>query len=115
MDPQRLTTNPPELSRIGDRAGSGPVVHIALTARCEPDSGLVSGLKESERAQPERQEGEKAPGSGGAERKAEQGEDGCDRKHDEAEPAPARLAPRSDVRDEGDGYRLVRPCASSQL
>jgi hypothetical protein len=109
MHDEGLASNPPELSRIGDRAGSGPVVHVALTARCEPDSGLVSGLKESERAQPERQEREEAPACGGAERNTEQSEDSCDRKHDEAEPAPPRLAPRSDVRDEGDGYRLVRP------
>ncbi|MGE5800690.1 MAG: hypothetical protein ACM358_00405 [Gemmatimonadota bacterium] len=54
MDPNGLVADLPQLGLIGDRTGSGPVVDVALTARGEPDSGLVSGLKESERAQPER-------------------------------------------------------------
>jgi len=101
MDPQRLT---PDLRQLSGRFDwTRPVVHFALTARREPDSGFVSRLKESERAQPEREECDKAPACGAVEQKPEHGEDGSDREHDEAEPAPTRLAARSDIRDDGDG------------
>jgi len=101
MDPQRLT---PHLRQLSGRFDwTRPVVHVALTARCQPDSSLVFCLKESERAQPEREECDKAPACGAVEQKPEHGEDGSNREHDEAEPAPTRLAAWSDIRDDGDG------------
>ena len=103
MHPQRLPPNLSQLSRLGDRTRPCPVVHVAQTARREPDSGLVSCLKESERAQPERQKCEQSPGGRCAQNHHQDHEQrGCTER-DESESTPLRLAARSDVRDDGDG------------
>jgi len=103
MDPHRLTTNPPELGGIGDRAGARSIVHVAQTARREPHSGLVSRLKESERAQPQRKECEEAPGARCAQDYQQDHEQrGCGER-DESESTPLRLTAWSDVRDGCDG------------
>jgi hypothetical protein len=52
MDPQCLTPHLRQLSRLFDWTGT--LVHVALTARRKPHSGLVASLKKPERAQPER-------------------------------------------------------------
>lgn len=103
MNPQGLTADLTQLGRIGNRTGSGAVVHVALTARREPDSGLVSRLKEPERAQPERQQREEPPGARCAQSYQEDHDQrGCTER-DESESTSLRLTARSDVRDDGDG------------
>jgi hypothetical protein len=92
-----------QLRRIGDRTGSGAVIHVALTARREPHSGFVSRLKEPERAEPERQQCEESPGARFAPDHQESHQQrGCSER-DESESTPLRLPARSDVRDDGDG------------
>ena len=61
MHPQRLTPNLRQLGRPLDRTGARAIVQVAQTARRETHSRLVFGLKESERAEPERQEDDEAP------------------------------------------------------
>jgi hypothetical protein len=46
-----LTSNLAALGRISDWLST--FVHVAQTARCEPDSGLFSSLKETQQANPE--------------------------------------------------------------
>jgi hypothetical protein len=101
MNPQRLTPNLRQLSGRFD--WTRPVVHVALTARCEPDSGLVSCLKESERAQPERQQREESPGARCAQDHQEDHEQRGGTERDESEPTPLRLPAWSDIRYGGDG------------
>jgi len=43
-----------QLGGIGDRLRA--VIHVAQTARRKPHSGLVAGLKDAERANPDRPE-----------------------------------------------------------
>lgn len=101
MDPQRLTPNLRQLSGLFD--WTRPIVHVALTARGELHSGFVSRLKESERAQPERQQREESPGARCAQDHQEDHEQrGCTER-DESESTPLRLTARSDVRYGGDG------------
>jgi hypothetical protein len=100
MNPQRLTPNLRQLRGLFD--WTRPVVHVALTARREPDSGLVSCLKKSERAQPERQHCEQSPGARCAKDHQEDHEQrGCSER-DESESTPLRLTAWSDIRDDGD-------------
>jgi hypothetical protein len=101
MHPQRLTPNLRQLS--GQFDWTRPVVHVALTARCEPDSRFVSCLKESERAQPERQQREESPGARCAQDHQDDHEQRGSSERDESESTPLRLTARSEVRDGGDG------------
>jgi hypothetical protein len=101
MHPQRLTPNLRQLSGRFD--WTRPRVHVALTARREPDSGLVFCLKESERAQPERQHCEQSPGTRCAQDHQENHEQRGGTERDESESTPLRLTARSDVRDDSDG------------
>ncbi len=54
MNRAGLTSHLRHLGRIGDRRSAR--IHIAQTARREPDSGLVASLKDSQRANPQRHE-----------------------------------------------------------
>jgi len=95
----------------GESAGAQPhrgsrrlrsIVHIAQTARREAHSGLVSSLKEPERADPEWKQCDEAPGTRCAQSNQQNDEEGGAREPDKTQPTPLRLAARSDVRDEGD-------------
>ena len=61
MHPQRLTPNLRQLGRPLNRTGARAVVQVAQTARRETHSCLVFGLKESERAEPQRYEDDETP------------------------------------------------------
>jgi len=63
MHPQRLTPNLRQLGRPLNRTGARAIVQVAQTARRETHSRLVFGLKESERAEPQRKERDGAPGA----------------------------------------------------
>lgn len=103
MHGEGLAANLLKRCRIEDRAESGSIVHVAQTARREPDSGLVSRLKEPERAQPERQQREETPGARCAQSYQEDHDQrGCTER-DESESPSLRLTARSDIRDDGDG------------
>jgi hypothetical protein len=57
-----LASLPADLGKtggVGNRLRSG--VHIALTARCEPDSRLFPRLQHAHGPEPERQKQEQAP------------------------------------------------------
>lgn len=103
MHPQRLTPNPPKLGCIGDRAGSRSIVHVAQTARRKPHSGLVARLKEPERAQPERQQGEESPGPRRADGEEQHDQHPGRRQRYDTEPASPLLAAWSYVGNDGDG------------
>ena len=102
MDPQRLASNLRELGRLLNGTRARAIIEVAQTARREADSGLVLSLKESERAEPERKEREQAPRARCVHADQENNEEGGYPKRDQPEPAPLRLAPRSDVRNGGD-------------
>ena len=69
MDSARLTSYPRQLNRIGDRLRA--CIHIAQPARREPDSGLIEGLKDSQRGNPERNGQGEPPGARGIDHKQE--------------------------------------------
>jgi hypothetical protein len=60
-----LTLNLAALGRISDWLST--FVHVAQTARCEPDSRLFSSLKESQQADPEWREEYESPRPRGSE------------------------------------------------
>ena len=64
MDPQRLASYLRELGRLLDRTRAGAIIEVAQTARREAYSGLVSGLKEAERTDPERKKYGETPNRG---------------------------------------------------
>jgi len=99
MHPQRLTPNLRQLGRLLNGTGPGSVVQIAQTARREADSGLVLGLKEAERTEPQREERDCAPGTRRVEHEQEHQDDRRDTEGDVAESSPLRLPARSNVRN----------------
>ena len=99
MNPQRLASNLRQLGRLLNRTGARPVIQVAQTARRESHSGLVFGLEESERAEPEWKEGEQAPRVWCVQADEKYDEQRGRGECDEPEPAPLRLAPWSDIRD----------------
>lgn len=113
MHAQRPPTNPPQLVRILDRFRSA--IHVAPTARRESHSGLVSSLKETQRGHPEQRKECESPDTGRAKRQEDSTEhQGGTERHD-AEAQAALPAARTDIRDGGDAYGLVSPCACNQL
>jgi hypothetical protein len=54
-----LTSNPAALGGISNWLSTR--VHVAQTARCEFDSGLIPGLKEPQRGDPERRKEHEPP------------------------------------------------------
>ncbi|HET9385969.1 MAG TPA: hypothetical protein VFO67_12535, partial [Gemmatimonadales bacterium] len=103
MDPQCLAPNLRELGGLLNGTGTRPIIHVALTARRESNSGLGSSLKQSERAEPERKEREQAPRAWRVQADQQYDEQRGRGECDESEPAPLCLSARSDVRDRGDG------------
>jgi len=97
MDPHRLASNLRQLSRLLDWRGF--IVHVALTARREAHSGLVAGLKESQRAEPEWHKRDESPGAGRMRRKEHGHERGRYQKRDKPESTALRLPAGSDVRN----------------
>ena len=102
MDPQSLASNLRELGRLLNGKRARAIIEVAQTARREANSGLVSSLKESERAEPERKEREQAPRPRSGQSHQEDDKRRGASERDEPKPAPLRLAPRSDIRDDGD-------------
>lgn len=102
MDPQRLASNLRELGRPLNRTRARAIIEVAQTARREAHSGFVFGLKESERADPERKEDSEPPDCGKTRGNEDHGEQGGERERDVAEPSALRLAARADIRDGGD-------------
>ena len=113
MHAQRLTADPPQLIRILDRFRSA--IHIALTARRESHSGLVASLEEPQRGQPEKRKECESPDIGRAKRVEDPGEHQGGTEGHDAEAHAALPAARTDVRDGGDAYGRVSPCACNQL
>jgi hypothetical protein len=62
MNRPGLFSHSGELRQIGDRLSA--CIHIAPTARCQPDSRLVERLKNAERADPQRHKQREAPAPG---------------------------------------------------
>lgn len=92
---------PPDLSQLNGIADAlSSRVHVAQTARREPDSGLVASLKEAEGADPERDDARQPPESGCIEQQERRGENTRSHRRENAEPEPLLLAPRADVRDQ---------------
>ena len=61
MNLPTLTADGRQFSRIGDAFGAG--IEIALTARCQFNSGPRSGLENSEGGRPERKHQQQSPGA----------------------------------------------------
>ena len=103
MHAHRLTANPPELLRILDRLR--PVVHVALTARRESHSGLVSCLKEAKRGHPQRCTQCQPPDRRRAHPEEDAGNEQRRAEGHEAEAQAVALTAGTDVRGWGDGYQ----------
>ena len=103
MNPQRLAPNLREVGRLLNGARPRAIIEVAQTARREPDSGLVFGLKKSERAEPEGKECEQPPRAWCVQADQEHNEERSGAERDQPERAPSCLALRSDVRNAGDG------------
>jgi hypothetical protein len=95
-----LTSDLPELFSVDNRFWSG--IQVALTARRELHSGLLSRLEEAQRGYPQRHEQDEPPRP----RRAETEERGChSNRHgqrDKARVPTLALSPRPDV---GDGHQ----------
>lgn len=102
MDPQRLASYLRELGRLLDRTRAGAIIEVAQTARREAYSGLVFGLEEAERADPEREEDDQTPGSRKTRGNDDHSEHRGERERDVTESSALRLAPRADVGNRGD-------------
>ena len=102
MDRQRLTSNLGELGRLLDRTRARAIIEVAQTARGKAHSGLVFGLEEPERADPERGEDDDAPDCGQTKGDENRGEHSGEREREVAESSALRLASRADVRNRGD-------------
>lgn len=113
MHTQRLPANPPQLVRILDRIRSA--IHVAPTARCESHSGLVSSLKETQRGHPEKRKECESPDIGRANQVEDSAEHQGGTEGHDAETQAALPAARTDIRDGGDAYGFVNPCACNQL
>lgn len=105
MHAHRLTANPPELVRILDRLRS--VVQVALTARRESHSGLVSCLKEAQRGHPHRWKQCEPPDLRRANPEQDAGNEQRRAEGHEAEAQAVALTAGTDVGGWGDGYGLV--------
>ena len=114
MDPQRLASNLRELGRALDRTCARAVIEVAQTARRETHSGLVFGLEEPERADPERNEYDETPNCRKTRVDENHGERRGQCQRDVAEPSALRLASRADIRNHrtlfsgGSGLRKQR-------
>lgn len=101
MHTQRLTTNTLQVRRILDHLRAA--IHVALTARRESHSSLVSSLEEAQRGHPEKRKECESPDTRRAKRKENSTEHQCRTERHGAEAQAALLAAPTDIRDGGDG------------
>jgi hypothetical protein len=96
-----LTWNLAALGRIGNWLST--VVHVAQTARREVHSGLISSLKETHQADPERRKEYKSPTPWRSETEEDASEQGSGHQGHDAQSLALLLAARTNVRDVLDG------------
>ena len=97
VDPSGLPPHDLQLHDVVDHLRS--VVHIALTARCEPDSRFVARLKDAERPEIKGNEEEKPPRQGNASQQQYGRDHDAGTKYRDAKYEPLALFARSQIRD----------------
>src|SRR5258708_2821687 len=95
VDGTSLTSYPRELRRIGDCCNAR--IHVAQTARREPHSGLVTSMKDAERADPGRHKQDEPRGARRVKKEEDDGKESSGSERNDPQSETGSLAARADV------------------